>query len=241
MDGRKALITGAASGIGRAVARLFAEQGAALVLLDRHGDALHAVAGETGASALVLDLADISAIDLAVEDAAKVMGGIDCVVNCAGISHIGPISDVDRSTYKRLMTINLTAPFFLCRAAIPYLLQRKGSTIVNIASGAGLVPHVRNNTLYSTSKGGLVLMSKALATELAPNVRVNVVCPGVTHTAMTEGILAGADGGSFLRHYPMQRAADAEEIAQAVLFLASDASSYVNGTAMAVDGGRCLH
>jgi len=244
MAGRRALITGAASGIGKATAEAFAREGAKLALVDRPGSAVKAVAEALGAVAIEADLADVPGLDGVVAAAAESLGGLDCLVNCAGVSKNAPIGDIDLATYEWLMTINLTAPYFLCRAALPWLRQREGSSIVNIGSGASLVPHFPNNTLYATSKGGLVIMTKALASELVPHVRVNAVCPGATVTPMTADSLRPPGDGKpppFLSSYPMKRAAEPEEIADAILFLASDEASYVNGVALAVDGGRCLH
>jgi NAD(P)-dependent dehydrogenase (short-subunit alcohol dehydrogenase family) len=119
-----------------------------------------------------------------------------------------------------------------------------GGTIVNIASGQGLLPNTPNNTAYAATKGGLIAFSKSLAAEAAPLVRVNAVCPGVTNTAMTAFLLDGYDNPNdapFVRQYALQRVAEPIEIANAVLFLTSDESSFITGSALAVDGGRCFH
>ena len=244
LTGRKVIITGAASGIGAATARLFHTEGASLALIDRQEDPLTAIARELGATALVLDLAELEAIDGVVEKAVGALGGLDGLVNCAGIGVGEPIGDMTLELLTRVLSVNLTAPYLICRAALPHLQRAQGGTVVNIASGQGLLPNSRNNTAYAASKGGLIAFTKSLAAEAAPRVRANVVCPGVTNTPMTAHVLAGyADPSEapFVRQYALQRVADPSEIAQAILYLSSAESSYVTGSALAVDGGRTFH
>lgn len=244
LSGRKVIITGAASGIGAATARLFHAEGASLALIDREEAQLTAVARELGASAYVLDLAELEAIDAVVEKAVTALGGLDGLVNCAGMGVGAPIGEMSLELLTRVMSVNLTAPYMICRAALPHLQKTEGGTVVNIASGQGLLPNTRNNTAYAASKGGLIAFTKSLAAEAAPRVRANVVCPGVTNTPMTADILKGyADPSDapFVRQYALQRVADPSEIAQAILYLTSAESSYVTGSALAVDGGRTFH
>jgi NAD(P)-dependent dehydrogenase (short-subunit alcohol dehydrogenase family) len=244
LAGRRALITGAASGIGRATAELFTAEGAAVALLDRDGAALAEVAAATGGTALEADLLDEAAILAAVEAAATAMGGIDGLVNCAGIAGSMPLDALDRETWDHFVAINLTAPYILCRAALPHLRARNGATIVNIASGQALLPNAPGIAAYAASKAGLVAFTKALGAELAPRVRANVVAPGIVDTPMVRSVLGGyanPDDAPFVQQYAMKRVAQPNELAEAILFLTSDASSYVTGTVLAVDGGRTYH
>ncbi len=244
LKGRRILVTGAASGIGRSTAELFASEGAALGLVDREADALSLVARQLEARHAVLDLVDAEKIEPTVEQIASQLGGLDGVVNCAGIGVPNAIEITDIPLLAKFIAINFTAPYLVCRAALPHLRQVEGSTIVNIASGQGLLPTSPQNTAYAGTKGGLIAFTKSLAVEVAPKVRANVVCPGVTKTPMTQFIIDHLDDPksvAFLQQYPMRRIADPMEIARAILFLTSNESSFVTGTAMAVDGGRCLH
>ncbi len=244
LQGRHILVTGAASGIGRAIAAMFAREGARLALLDCNADGIGEVAGELGAVPLVLDLEDLPAVEPAVEQAALAMGGLDGVVNCAGLGAGGPIAEMDLARINKFAAINLVAPYLICRAALPHIRSAGGGTVVNIASGQGLLPNVPNNTAYAATKGGLIAFSKALAAEAAPLVRVNAVCPGITRTPMTAGLLAGYDNpdeAPWVKQYALQRVAEPDEIASAVLFLTSAESSFITGSALAVDGGRCYH
>ena len=244
MRGRRVIVTGAASGIGSAIAGLFRDEGARLALLDHSEDALAEVSRDLGAEAIPIDLADTAAIGAAVEQAARAMGGIDGVVNCAAFSKGGPIGEMDDERLARFMAVNLTAPYVLCRAALPHMLSAVGATIVNIASGQGLLPNTPNNTAYAATKGGLIAFSKSLAAELAPGIRVNAVAPGLTNTPMARPLFAAyADPSDapFVKQYALQRVAEPIEIANAVLFLSCAESSYVTGIAMAVDGGRTFH
>lgn len=244
LEGRHILITGGASGIGAATARLFRAEGASLVLLDRNAESLCDLTDEIGAMALLVDLADLERLERLIDTAADRLGGLDGVVNCAGLGIAKPIAATDLTALSRMMAINLMAPYLICRAALPHLLNCPQSTIVNIASGQALLPNAPNNTAYAASKGGLVAFSKSLAAEIAPRIRVNVICPGVTNTPMAAPLIAGYDDPStapWVQQYALKRVAEPSEIAHAVLYMTSADSSYVTGTALAVDGGRSFH
>jgi NAD(P)-dependent dehydrogenase (short-subunit alcohol dehydrogenase family) len=235
LERRRILVTGAAAGIGRAVAHLFAREGAALALLDRDADGLAITAAETGSTALPLDITDDEGVASAADRAASALGGIDGVVNCAGIMHRGMVADVSVEQWRRVLDVNLTGTYLVSRACLPWLQQAAGSTIVNLASGQGLLPNAPGYSAYAASKGGVVTLTRALAAELAPRVRVNSVCPGMVDTAMADGHRDNAV------HYALKRLGTPEEIASVILFLTSDESSYVTGAALAADGGRTFH
>lgn len=242
--GRRILITGAASGIGRATAELFAREGAALALLDRSAKPLQDAASATCGTALLADLADEGQLLDAVAEAARAMGGIDGVVNSAGVAGSQPLDALDRESWDRFVAINLTAPYLICRAALPYLRAVERATIVNIASGQALLPNAPGITAYAATKAGLVAFTKALGAELAPQIRANVVAPGIVDTPMVQGVLGGhasPNDAPFVQQYAMKRVAQPAELAEAILFLSSEASSYVTGTVLAVDGGRTFH
>lgn len=244
LAGRLILITGGASGIGRAVAELFTHEGARVAVLDRDGPGAEAVAAAIDAVAVTLDLTDSAAIRPAVDRAADALGGLDGVVNCAGFGDGKAIEDVDLALLSKVISINLTAPFLVCQAALPYLRQAKSATVVNISSGTGLLPNSPKITAYAAAKGGLITFTKALAAEVAPSIRANAICPGVTNTPMAAHLFAGYANPSdapWVSQYALRRVAEPIEIAEAALFLTSDASSYVTGTALAVDGGRTFH
>lgn len=243
LKGRKILITGAASGIGRATAELFAAQGASVALLDR-AEALHQVADATGGTAITADLADEHQVLQAIAGAVVAMDGLDGVVNCAGISGSQSLDELDRESWDRFVAINLTAPYLVCRAALPHLRSSGRATIVNIASGQALLPNAPGISAYAATKAGLIAFTKALGAELAPSIRANVVAPGIVDTPMVQSVLGGypsVDEAPFVQQYAMKRVAKPAELAEAILFLTSDASSYVTGTVLAVDGGRTFH
>ena len=244
LAGRRVIVTGAASGIGRATARLLHSEGARLALMDQAADNLALVAQELGAEAVVLDLAISAGIEASVAAAAAAMQGIDGIVIAAGMSQPAPLEQIDDALLHRFLAINLAAPFVICRCALPHLRRAEQATIVNISSGHALLPNAPDNSAYAATKGGLITLSKALASELAPRIRVNAVCPGVTNTPMTAGLISGYASpldAPLVQKYALKRVAEPEEIARAVLFLSCDDSSYVTGTAMAVDGGRSYH
>jgi NAD(P)-dependent dehydrogenase (short-subunit alcohol dehydrogenase family) len=241
---RRVLITGAASGIGRATALRLHRNGARLALLDRDGDGLADLCAVTDSVALHLDLEEASALSGSVSRAAERLGGLDGLVNGAGLGQPVAFEQTDEAVLQRFLAINLVAPFVLCRAALPYLREARGAAIVNVASAVALHPDIPMTTAYAASKGALVSFSKALAAEVAPDVRVNVVCPGVTDTAMAAPVLAAQaddDIPPFLRRYAMRRAADPAEIAATIAFLLGPDASFMTGAALAVDGGRSFH
>ena len=238
-------MTGAASGIGRACAELFAREGARLALLDLQSRSFHEVSLATDAVAIPVDLFDAEATEAAVVRAGGALGGLDSVINCAGVTAQNRLEDVSLTEWSRVLAINLTAPFVICRAALPWLLLAEEGSIVNIASAAALLPTGPGSSAYISSKGGLIALTKALAAELAPKVRANVVCPGLTRTPMTNGMFEGyshrPSDAAAVSHYAMRRAAHPDEIAWACLFLASREASYVTGATLAVDGGRTFY
>ena len=240
LAGRAILVTGAAQGIGAAVARLFAAEGARLALVDLRTEALDRLAGETGAAALACDLRDAGRLESLADEAAERLGHLDGLVNAAGVHAAGPVSETTAARWREVMAVNLDAPFLLCRAAERHLRACEGSTIVNLSSAAGLSP-LPQRSAYVTSKGALITLDKALAMEFAPAIRVNTICPGLIDTPMTAGLPNHNDLERTLQRYALGRLGQPEEVAQAALFLTSSASSFITGTTMAVDGGRTFH
>jgi NAD(P)-dependent dehydrogenase (short-subunit alcohol dehydrogenase family) len=235
LRGRRVIITGAASGIGRQTAAVFAAEEAQLGLLDRDAAGVARIAQELGGLGLTVDITDESAVQTAIAEAAAKMGGIDGVVNAAGIMTVGPVIDTPAAQFRKLIDVNLTGTYIVTRACLPWLIENVSATVVNIASAQGLLPNAPEHTAYAASKGGVVNLSRALAAELAPKVRVNTVCPGMVDTPMADAFRANVD------NYALKRLAVPDEIAQAILFLTSQNSSYITGAALAVDGGRSFH
>lgn len=236
--GRRIIVTGAASGIGLATAGALVGEGALVGSLDRTQTT---IAGEHASA--VVDLADAHAAYTAVETVARQLGGIDGVVCCAGVACGTPLADLDIDEWNRVMAINLTAPYVVARAALPWLRQARAAAIVNVGSATALLPSALAGAAYAASKGGLVVFTKALAAELAPHIRVNAVCPGLTDTPLMSHVLHSAADAAreAVGNYALRRAALPAEISDAILFLLGPESSFVNGVALAVDGGRTYH
>lgn len=247
LAGRRILIAGAAKGIGRATAERFAAEGARLAALDRDGVALAELgAALPGLAGFDGDVADPVAVAAAIDAAAAALGGIDGVVNAAGIDLVADIEAMTLAGWQRVVAVNLTGPMLVMQAAYPYLKAAGGGTIVNVSSAAGLSP-LGHRTAYCASKAGLQMASKALAIEAAAfGIRVNTVCPGAVETDLFR---AGIDGApdpqaayeAVRSRYALRRVAAPAEIAAAILWLTGGESSYVTGTAIAVDGGRTFH
>jgi NAD(P)-dependent dehydrogenase (short-subunit alcohol dehydrogenase family) len=243
---RRILVTGGASGIGLATARRFLAEGARVALLDRDAERLRTVSKDLQCPAVEGDVTSESEVLKAVREAADNLGGLDGLVNAAGLSFWRSFAELTFEDWRRMLSVNLDGPFLVCKAAHAALKAAGKATIVNIASGAGLQPR-QNFSHYCASKGGLVLFTKAIAMDLAADgIRVNAVCPGIVMTPMVERNLAatGDRDAAYQRYVArnvMHRFGTAEEIAEAVLWLTSDESAFMTGSALSVDGGSVFH
>lgn len=238
LGGRRILITGAASGMGKTTAELFVSEGAQVALVDSNAAALESVAREIGCPGFRADVTDASSVKGAVEQAAKAMGGIDGVVNAAGIFGFTPLADSTPEQWQRILAVNLMGPVLVSQAALPWLQAAPAATIVNISSIQALKPSPRVGA-YVASKTGLLGITRSLAMELGPKIRVNAVCPGTIDTPMARANLA--DTGIDVSSYVIPRLGSSMEAAQGILYLTSDESSYVTGIALPIDGGRAFH
>jgi NAD(P)-dependent dehydrogenase (short-subunit alcohol dehydrogenase family) len=251
LEGRRILITGAASGIGRATARLFVREGASVALLDRNQEGLAQTVTELSEAAdrvasKPVDVTDATRLAAAIAELGTALGGLDGVVNSAGFDLIRDFGEMSAAEWADVLAVNLTGPCLVCQAALPALKAAGSGTIVNIASAAALRP-LGQRTAYCAAKAGLVMFGKALAMDLAPfNIRVNSVCPGIIDTPLFRASFEGAPNpeeelAKILDRYVIKRAGQPDDIAQAALYLSSDASAYVTGSSVAVDGGRTFH
>lgn len=235
LAGRRIVITGASSGIARATAELSIAEGAKPVLLDLNGAGLAETLGDADGLTFEVDITDENLVGNAVAQAAEKLGGLDGVVNAAGIMLVGPTVDFTFEAWRKTIDVNLTGTFNVAKCCLPWLMKEKGSTIVNIASATGLLPNAPGVAAYAASKGGVISLTRALAADLAPDIRVNCVCPGLVNTPMGDPFISNTG------NYALKRYADPSEIASSILFLTSAESSYVTGSALAVDGGRSFH
>ena len=239
--GKIVLVTGGGNGIGAASARKFAAAGAFVAVVDRDGGAARKVAAEigNGAAGYELDVSDGAAFARLADGIAAGESGIDVLVNSAGTITRQTIAAMPAADWDRIMAVNLRGPFNGTQAVIPHMKQRGGGAIVNIASVAGRRISFGGGANYTASKAGLLGLTRHAAYELAPdNIRVNAVCPGPTATAFGGGQIPSAERkAERARKIPLGRMVEAADIADAVLFLASDLSRMCTGIALDVDGG----
>jgi NAD(P)-dependent dehydrogenase (short-subunit alcohol dehydrogenase family) len=232
LAGRRILITGAGSGIGKATAELFAAEGATLALVDVVVESVKAVASKLDAHAFTLDVTKEADVRATMAAANEALGGLDGIANVAGIGRPAKLADLTLADWNFVLGVNLTGPFLICREALPYLSRNERAPIVNVASSLGS---------YVASKAGLVALSKTLAFELAPKIRVNCVCPGSVDTPILPQSLRESGNDPERSPYALKRIADPSEIAAGILFATSWESSYMTGSTLSVDGGRSYH
>jgi 3-oxoacyl-[acyl-carrier protein] reductase len=242
LAGKTALITGAGGGFGVGIARLFAREGAALVLADRDGDAVARIAHELGAVAVAGDVSHGPDVHAMVDAAA---GGLDIVVNNAGTTHRNrPILEVGEDEFDRVYAVNVKSIFWMAQAAVPlFRKQGRGGSIINISSTAGIRPRP-GLVWYNGTKGAVNTITQSMAGELAAdNIRVNAVCPVIGATALLEQFMGLPDTpenrAKFLATIPLGRMSTPADIANACLWLAQDESRFITGILLPVDGGRC--
>lgn len=248
-DGKRILVTGAASGIGKATAERLAAEGATLVLADLNAEGVRAhaesLARQQGVKAypVAFNAADAASCRQLVDTAVDHLGGLHVVANIAGIMDWGPLDSFGEERWERMLRINLSSVFHICQRAMPHLV-RSGGNIVNMASAAALVG-IAYTTAYCAAKAGVVALTKSLAVEFAAqNVRVNAICPGGVRTPMNSGAASfpeGVDVSLLMRHASKLKGLDfcePQDIAHAVAFLASDDARFASGTILSVDGAQ---
>jgi NAD(P)-dependent dehydrogenase (short-subunit alcohol dehydrogenase family) len=240
LEGRGALVTGGASGIGLATARRMAEEGARVALLDVDRAAVEAAGAALGAPAFAVDVADAAALEAAFEAASERLGGLAVVFLNAGAGRMAPLHRYAPEEVSRLLEVNLIGVYNGLRAAVPRLLAAGGGAIVTNASVSGVQP-TRGEAPYAAAKAGVIALTRSAALEYGPAIRVNCVSPGTIRTPLTEPLFR-APGllDPLLEALPARRAGTPEEVAEVVVFLASERARYVTGQNLLVDGGQAL-
>ena len=245
LTGRRAIVTGASSGIGADTARAFVHEGASVALMERREHLLDDLARELGDGAVSIgvDVRDPDAVARAVAEADSQLGGLDVVVNSAGVDMPAALADLDAAEWRRVIDVNLSGSFYVAREAALRMMASGGGSIVNLGSelssiGMGMYVH------YCASKAGVIGMTRAMAAELAPTVRVNAVCPGPVDTPMMDAELEFLGGTEAIRaeafaRVPMGRFATPEEVAASIVYVVADAP-FATGMALALDGGTTV-
>ncbi len=241
LDGRRALVTGGASGIGEQTVRALAGAGASVVIADLDRDSAEKLAAKIGGGASVVQM-DIADQD-SVQKAFAGIDALDILVNNAGIGHVGDIEETNLEDWQRLFRVNVDGVFLVTKQALPLLLASEHGSVVNLGSVAGLVA-VKKRFAYCATKGAVVALTRQLAAEYAGKLRVNCVCPGTVHTPFVEGYLE-----KFHKHekdkvraevharQPIGRMGKPEEVAHMILYLSSDEAEFVTGSILTIDGG----
>ncbi|TFY98551.1 glucose 1-dehydrogenase [Ramlibacter rhizophilus] len=242
-----AIVTGAAGGFGEGIARLFVAEGAKVLIADLDGAKAARLAEELGpaARAVACDVSKGDEVARAVAACAEAFGAPDIVVNNAGTTHRNqPMLEVDEATFDRVFNVNVKSIYHMARAVVPLMRERRGGSIINIGSTAGLRPRP-GLTWYNASKGAVNLLSKSMAAELGPdNIRVNAICPVMGATGLIEQFLGVPDTpenrAKIVAGIPLGRMSTPQDVANAALWLASDASQFITGVELPVDGGRTI-
>jgi 3-oxoacyl-[acyl-carrier protein] reductase len=244
LEGKTAIVTGGGSGFGAGIARIFAREGATVMVADIDAGAAAGVAGEIGGIAQGVDVADGASVAAMTGAAMTNWGRIDILVNNAGITHLpAPMEEVSEDDFDRVLAVNVKSVYLTAREIVPQMKAAGRGAILNIASTAGLSPRPRLNW-YNASKGWMITATKTMAVELAPEgIRVNALCPVAGETPLLKSFM-GEDTpevrAKFLSTIPLGRFSTPQDMGEAAAFLCSDAASMITGAALEVDGGRCI-
>ncbi|MDA7965182.1 SDR family oxidoreductase [Ruegeria sp.] len=246
LKGKTAIVTGGASGFGAGIVQKFVAEGAQVMIADINGEAAHEMAEKLGANALAqqVDVSDATSVEAMANAATQTFGPLDILVNNAGVTHLPtPLEDVTEADFDRVFNVNMKSVYLTARAFVPQMKDRGTGAILNVASTAGLSPRPNLNW-YNASKGWMITATKTMAVELAPSgVRVNAICPVAGETPLLKSFM-GEDTpemrAKFLSTIPLGRFSTPEDMANAALYLCSDEASMITGTALEVDGGRCI-
>lgn len=244
LNGKTAIVTGAASGFGAGIARKFAAEGATVMIVDLNTDAAKTVATEIGGIAHSADVSNGDQVADMIETAVKIMGHVDIMVNNAGVTHLpGPMEDITEEDFDRVFAVNCKSVYLSARSLVPHFKHRGSGNILNIASTAGVSPRPRLNW-YNASKGWMITATRTMAVELAPDgIRVNALNPVAGETPLLKSFM-GEDTpeirAKFLSTIPLGRFSQPEDLGNAAAFLCSDEASMITGVCMEVDGGRCI-
>jgi NAD(P)-dependent dehydrogenase (short-subunit alcohol dehydrogenase family) len=238
LKGKRVLITGGAGGIGTATAARFLEEGARVVVLDRDGEALSRLEHEVGLSGTIrADVSDPDDVAHAFRQLEGLVGGLDVLINNAGISRRHRFVDITPEEWRAVMDVNLNGVFYVSQQAARCRLARDGGVILNMGSTNGLMGY-HHYADYNASKAGVIELTRSMALELAPTVRVNAVCPGFILTPMQETEYSAETQQAFASKLPLKRLGRPEDVAALFAFLASDDAAYITGQAFVVDGGE---
>ncbi len=246
LAGKRAIVTGGASGFGAGIARRFAEEGARVIVADLNGEAARALAADLGGADLgvAVDVSSAEQVAALAETAHRLLGGIDIVVNNAGVGHTPqPLDELADETFDRIAAVNMRALYLMSKAFVPAMKAQGSGAVLNIASTGGVSPRP-NLTWYNASKGWVITATRAMAVELAPfQVRVNALNPVAGDTPLLKTFM-GADTpevrAKFLASIPIGRFSTPQDMGAAAAFLCSDDASMITGVALEVDGGRCI-
>ncbi|MBN3780372.1 SDR family oxidoreductase [Burkholderia sp. Ac-20345] len=247
LQGKVAIVTGAASGFGAEIARHYVEAGAKVIIADLNVSAGEKVAGELGENAIAVacDVTKGADVRNAVRTCVEKFGVPDIVVNNAGTTHKNqPMLNVDEETFDRVYAVNIKSIYHMAHAVVPLMRERKSGVILNVGSVAGIRPRP-GLTWYNGSKGAVNMLSKSMAVELAPdNIRVNAICPVMGATALLENFMGVPDTpenrARFISTIPLGRLCEPEDVAHVAVFLATDGAEYLTGLEVPVDGGRTV-
>ena len=239
LDGKTALVTGGSKGIGKAIAKGFADAGAKVMITSRKAEVCESAADEIGGGCEweAGNVGDPEHMEKAIDRTIEVFGGVDILVNNAATNpYAGPMIDADLPRWKKTIDVNMTAPFLWTQMVWQKHQKHNGGVILNIASVGGLETNPMLG-VYDVTKAGLIHMTKQLAAELAPQVRVNAICPGLIKTDFARMLWEGEGGDMVAQGYPLKRLGEVEDIAAAALYLAADSGSWITGQAIVLDGG----